>query len=224
MYQCLLFDLDGTLLDSRDAVIDAVARTAEHFAPGVFSRDDLLKRFGESLDDFLAAAAGETYDREAVRKSYAAYVREHHDRHVRLFPCVREGLERLKAAGYRMAVVTNKQREFAVAGLELAGLVEFFEVVVTIDDVSRGKPSAEPVQQALRLLQMRPEQALMIGDSRYDVLAAAGAGVKSAVLEWYGAEEWTYAAPDLRFANFQTFAEEMLAVRALGGNGARWHE
>lgn len=217
MYPCLLFDLDSTLLDSREAVIDAVAHTAERFAPGVFTRRDLVGRFGESFDDFLAAAVGEEYDRKAVMDSYFSYVRAHHAEHVRLFPHVREDLERLKQAGFRLAVVTNKQREFAVAGLELAGLSELFEAVVSVDDVSRGKPSAEPIEKALSLLGMEPEQALMIGDSRYDVLAAVGAGVKSVVLEWYGAEEWNYVSPDFRYADFRSFAEEMLAVKAQGG-------
>lgn len=219
MIQSLLFDLDGTLLDSRDAVIDAVAHTADRYAPGHFSREELVARFGESFDDFLAAvaaAAGVT-DKSEVMEQYFAYVRENHEQHVRLFPYVREGLEKLKAAGYQLAIVTNKQREFAVAGLEMANIDHLFDSVVSVDDVSRGKPAAEPVQKALSELGKRPEQAMMIGDSRYDVLAAVGAGVQSVVLEWYGKEEWKYAAPDYRYADFQVFVTEMLAVKAQGG-------
>ncbi|USG65517.1 HAD-IA family hydrolase [Brevibacillus ruminantium] len=217
MYPCLLFDLDGTLLDSREAVIDAVAHTAERFAPGRFSRHDLVWRFGESFDDFLAAAAGEEYDRKAVMDTYLSYVRAHHNDHVRLFPRVSEELGRLRDAGFRLGVVTNKQREFAVAGLELAEIAGLFEVVVAVDDVSRGKPSGEPIEKALTLMGMEPEEALMVGDSRYDVLAAVGAGVRSVVLEWYGPQEWNYIAPDYRFADIRSFADEMLAVKAQGG-------
>ncbi|MBY0084943.1 HAD-IA family hydrolase [Brevibacillus sp. M2.1A] len=219
MIQALLFDLDGTLLDSRDAVVDAVAFTAEQYAPGHFSREELLARFGESFDDFLAAvatAAG-VPDKKEVLQRYFAYVREHHEEHVKLFPFVREGLEKLKAAGFAMAIVTNKQREFTLAGLEMAGIEHLFEAIVTVDDVSRGKPSAEPVQKALGALGKRPEQAMMIGDSRYDVLAAVGAGVQSVVLEWYGQEKWPYASPDYRYADFETFVMEMLAAKAQGG-------
>lgn len=217
MYPCLLFDLDGTLLDSKEAVIDAVVYTAEQFAPGRFRRTDLEDRFGESFDDFLASAAEKPYDRKAVMNCYFSYVRAHHQEHARLFPHVREELEKLSAAGFRLAVVTNKQREFAVAGLELAGIADLFEAVVAVDDVSRGKPSAEPIAKALQLLGMEPGQALMIGDSQYDVLAAVGAGVKSVVLEWYGPMEWKYAFPDYRFADIRRFAEEMMAVKAQGG-------
>lgn len=219
MIQAFLFDLDGTLLDSRDAVIDAVAWTADRYAPGHFSREELVARFGESFDDFLAevaATAGVTDKREVLEK-YFAYVREHHEQHVRLFPYVREGLEKLKAEGCQLAIVTNKQREFAVEGLQLAGIAHLFDVIVALDDVSQGKPSAEPVQMALRELGIRPEQAMMIGDSRYDVQAAIGAGVQSVVLEWYGQEEWLNVTPDVRYTDFQSFVTETLAVQAQGG-------
>lgn len=219
MITTLLFDLDGTLLDSRDAVIDAVAHTAEEYAPGHFSREELVARFGESFDDFLAAvavAAGMP-DKKEVLEKYFAYVRQNHAQHVQLFPFVREGLAALKDAGYRLAIVTNKQREFAVAGLEMAELDHLFDAVVAVDDVSRGKPSAEPVQKALAVLGKQPGEAMMIGDSRYDVLAAVGAGVGAVVLEWYGQEEWSYAKPDFTFPNFEVFVAEMLAVKAEGG-------
>ncbi|WP_289138121.1 HAD family hydrolase [uncultured Brevibacillus sp.] len=219
MITALLFDLDGTLLDSRDAVIDAVAFTANEYAPGLFSREELVARFGESFDDFLAAvavAAG-LPDKSEVLQKYFAFVRQNHAQHVRLFPYVREGLEKLRDAGYVLAIVTNKQREFAVAGLEMAEIDHLFDVIVSVDDVSRGKPSAEPIQKALEELGKLPTEAMMIGDSRYDVLAAVGAGVQAVVLEWYGKEEWSYAVPDFTYPNFQAFVTEMLAVKTEGG-------
>lgn len=219
MKQTLLFDLDGTLLDSREAVIEAVAQTADQLAPGLFSRNELLHRFGESLDDFLfaiAEAAGEI-DKDEVSQQYFAFVRKHIHLHSKLFPGVQEGLELLKNAGCQLAVVTNKQREFAVAGLELAGIDSFFDAVVAVDDVSRGKPSAEPVLRALSIMGKQPEEALMIGDSRYDVVAAWEAGVPSVVLEWYGREEWPYVKPTYRYPDFQAFVAQVLAAQIKGG-------
>ena len=219
MTQLLLFDLDGTLLDSRDAVVEAVAYTAEQFAPGQFSREELLARFGESFDDFLldvAMAAGRM-DKSEVLKHYFAYVRLHLDKHAKLFNGVLVGLKQLKAAGYQLAVVTNKQREFAMASLELAGIERLFDAVVAVDDVAQGKPSPEPLLKALQELGKQPEEAVMVGDSRFDVLAAKAAGVTAVVLEWYGREEWTHAEPDYRFPDFQTFAAEMLTVKYMAG-------
>ncbi|WP_312109337.1 HAD family hydrolase [Brevibacillus reuszeri] len=219
MITALLFDLDGTLLDSRNAVIDAVAFTANEYAPGHFSREELLARFGESFDDFLAAvavAAG-LPDKSEVLQKYYAYVRQNHDDHVRPFPFIQEGLKKLKEAGYALAIVTNKQREFAVAGLEMAEIDHLFDVIVSVDDVSRGKPSAEPVQKALAELNKQPGEAMMIGDSRYDVLSAVGAGVQAVVLEWYGKEEWSYAKPDFTYPDFEAFVTEMIAVKTEGG-------
>ncbi|WP_400162178.1 HAD family hydrolase [Brevibacillus sp. TJ4] len=219
MNRVLMFDLDGTLVDSRDAVIESVAHTAEHFAPGQFSREELVSRFGESFDDFLmdvALAAGKL-DKSEVLSHYFAHVRAHLEDHATLFTGVRDGLEQLKAAGYQLAIVTNKQREFAVATLELAGIAGLFDAVVAVDDVARGKPSAEPLQKALQELDKQPWEAVMIGDSRFDVLASKAAGVPAVVLEWYGREEWTNANPDKRFPDFQTFAFEMLTVKTKAG-------
>jgi len=219
MNQVLLFDLDGTLLDSRDAVIEAVADTAEQFAPGHFSQEELFARFGESFDDFLldvARAAGKM-DKNEVLDHYFGYVREHLADHAKLFPRVRENLEQLKEAGYQLAVVTNKHREFAQTSLRLAGIDRMFETIVAVDDVACGKPSPEPLQKVLSDLGKRPDEAMMIGDSRFDVLAAKAAGVPAVVLEWYGREVWTQVIPEYRYPDFETFAAEMLTVKTKAG-------
>jgi pyrophosphatase PpaX len=219
MYNCLLFDLDGTLLDSRDAVIDGVMYAVERYVPGRFTREELLGRFGESFDSFLASVeeyAGPVFDREQFLQTYLNYVREHH-RDVRLFPFVKEGLQRLYEAGYRMGIVTNKQREFTQRDLQTAGVRKLFHCVVTVDDVRKGKPSAEPIEKAMAELNARPQDVLMIGDSQYDLMAAAEAGVKCALLQWYGREQWSGMAPDYRYADFRAFVEDRLAVKAQGG-------
>jgi pyrophosphatase PpaX len=216
--RCLLFDLDGTLLDSRDAVIDAVMYTAEHYLPGMFTREQLLARFGESFDDFLASEVAphtKAFNREEIFGTFFAYVDEHHDRQIRLFPRVKEGLQALRGAGYQLAVVTNKQRTYTVRGLQIAGILNLFDAIVTIDDVRKGKPSAEPLQIAMNKLNVRPDEAVMVGDSKYDLLAAKAAGVKSVLLQWYGTEPTIEAMADCRFADFQTFADELLNAKSL---------
>jgi len=216
--RCLLFDLDGTLLDSRDAVIDALLYTTERYLPGQFTREELLQRFGESFEDFLTdevAPRTGVFDRDEIFQTYCAYVDEHHDRQVRLFPQVKEGLQALRRAGYLLAIVTNKQRLFTIRGLRSTGIEELFDAIVTLDDVQAAKPSAEPLQKAMLELNTAPVHTLMVGDSKYDLLAAQAAGVKSVLLQWYGAEHGSNGRADYCFPNFQSFVDKLLRTSLL---------
>lgn len=215
---CLLFDLDGTLLDSRDAVVDAVYHIAEKYVPGMFAREDLLKRFGESLDDFLEvmeqSLEDKTTTKEHILETYFAYIHAHHDEKVRLFPEVEKGLKALKSVGYSLGIVTNKQREFTVRGLKIAGIFHLFDSIVTLDDVEEGKPSPEMLIKAMWEIGASADASLMVGDSKYDLLAANAAKVPFAALEWYGPEDWHDPAPQYRFADFQELVQELLAVKS----------
>ncbi|RFB35915.1 HAD family hydrolase [Brevibacillus sp. VP] len=227
----LLFDLDGTLLDSREGVINAVYFTIEEHCPGLFTRDEITDRFGESLEEFLheveirineqqvqkselpdqsESNKGKLWDRTAYCKDYFTYMEKHHNRQIQLFPFVREGLVALQKRGFQLAVVTNKQREFALQGLEMAGILHVLDTVVTLDDVALGKPSPEPIQKAIAILRTTPEETLMIGDSRYDLLSASAAGVRSVLLEWYGVDQQMQEEPHYRFSTFQMLVDELL--------------
>ncbi|RAP22587.1 hypothetical protein C2W64_03491 [Brevibacillus laterosporus] len=227
----LLFDLDGTLLDSREGVVDAVYHTIEEHCPSLFTRAEITDRFGEALEEFLDAVEirihehqGQKvarldqsqpnnlklWDRAAYSKDYFAYMEKNHNRQVHLFPFVREGLEALRKKGFQLAVVTNKQREFALQGLEMGGILHVMDTVITLDDVALGKPSPEPIQKAIADLCATPEKTLMIGDSKYDLLSARAAGVHSVLLEWYGVGQRMQEKPDYRFSTFQMFVNELL--------------
>ncbi|MFT9849511.1 HAD family hydrolase [Aneurinibacillus sp. REN35] len=210
--RCLLFDLDGTLLDSRDSVVDAVYATAEAHVPGQFTREAIMMRFGESFDEFvevIEVSLGGRYTREQVFQYYFEHLNTYHDRTIRLFPGIQEGLYTLKEAGYSLGVVTNKQRDFTMRGLQIAGIQSFFDSVVTIDDVSAGKPAAEPILRAMAELRALPAETVMIGDSKYDVLAAKASGVSSVLLDWYEAVHDISICPDHYFLNFQDLVSEL---------------
>lgn len=204
------------MLDSRDSVIDALYDTSATFLPGVFSRHDLLRRFGESFDEFMREVEALLLDASAKQlflEAYFAHIRQHHDEKVRLFPSVREGLKDLKRSGFRLGIVTNKQFDLTMAGLEKEHIADLFDTIVALDHVRNGKPAAEPVELAIQRLGAKPETVLMIGDSPYDVSAAQAAHVKSAVLEWYGSEQWPKVIPDYRFRDFDQLVAELATVR-----------
>lgn len=216
-YDCLLFDLDGTLLDSRDIVITAVHATAEQFVPGVYSKEAVLARFGESFTDFLAewgSMLEGRYERDDVYQAYLAQAKELEEKPVPLFAGVKESLSRLVELGYRVGLVTNKQREITLVNLEAAGIGGLFEIVVTLDDVENGKPSPEPLEKAMAHFGVSPARTLMVGDSIYDLEAARAARAACAILEWYGPGELAESSPDYRFASLDELLERLTKAQA----------
>lgn len=212
----LLFDLDGTLLNSREPIVDAVYATVQHYMPSMFTRNDLLERFGESFDTFLKKLEPELKSKatkEQVNRTYHSYMNFYHDEKLKFFPYVCEGLEYLKGSGCRLGIVTNKERELAIKGLEQGNIIQLFDTIVTLDDVTMGKPSAEPIIKAMASLRARPEQTFMVGDSRYDVLAAQAAQVRSVILDWNTQGNWEEPFPDYRFPDFRQFVENMYSLQ-----------
>ncbi|MGE5701338.1 MAG: HAD family hydrolase [Clostridia bacterium] len=212
--QCLLFDLDGTLLDSREIVITAVHKAAEQFVPGVYSREQVQARFGESFADFLREwKLSDNLDHEQVYRAYVEQAEELESQPVPLFAGVKESLVHVKQNGYRLGLVTNKQRSITLMNLEAAGIAELFEIIVTVDDVTCGKPAPEPIEKAMKLLEVGPEQTLMVGDSIYDLQAAQAADVPCAILEWYG--PFQVVEPAMRASGLPELVEQLLKAKSI---------
>ena len=95
-----------------------------------------------------------------------------------------ETVGELARRGYRLAIVTSRRRRATLRGLQLCGLVEHFEVIVTPEDVTEAKPHPEPVLFALDRLGVAPDEALFVGDSPHDVAAGRGAGTRTAGALW----------------------------------------
>ena len=189
----LLFDLDGTLLDSFDLIIASFHHTR-------------LVHFGDRLDDdyyrrgigtTLAAQFTQMCNEAEVAKAdvparvaeMIATYKEHnlanHDEQVRAYPGVSELFEALrKNESLALALVTSKMRDGALRGLACLHLEHDFGSIVCGDDVTHGKPHPEPVLRALDELARPTAGALMIGDSPHDLGAARAAGVDSAACAW----------------------------------------
>lgn len=212
----LLFDWDGTLLNSRDAVIDAVYHTAEVYVPGLFTREDLVMRFGESFDQFIEIVeeSGDgSYGKGHILATYLEYANTNSSRSLQLFDGVAEELALLKQEGYALAIVTNKQRALAYAELERFEVAHYFQKIFTLDDVRAGKPEPDMLLAAMQALGSHPAHTLMIGDSEYDLLAAQAAGVSCAILDWHGPRDWQKAAPTYRCSRLSSLLQELRGVK-----------
>jgi len=179
----VLIDLDGTLIDTAPDLAAAAnamraefglqALPIERIAAFVGKGADVLVH--RALTDDLAGRAGEEDFAAGKRAFYGHYHRENGRRAV-VFERVPQALQRLRAAGLRLACVTNKPREFTLPLLERVGLAPAFEAVVAGDDVPEKKPHPALLLAACDRLGVMPSHALMIGDSVNDALAARAAG------------------------------------------------
>lgn len=181
-FSYVLFDLDGTLIDTNELILRSFEHALEHHVPGQYTRADVLPHMGEPLwDQMERFVPGQSPE---LVKTYRKFNIEQHDNYVQAFPHVREVLQRLHGDGVKTAIVTSKMRLTAEMGWKLCGLTPYLDAFVTIEDTAEHKPHPAPVLKAIQLLGADPASTLMVGDSPYDIGAGKAAGVKTAAVKW----------------------------------------
>jgi|SRR6185437_3489896 len=183
-YSTVLFDLDGTLIDSIGLIVDSFHHTTDAF--GLPRQPDAawLAGVGTPLASAFAPWARDEAMLVELVATYRAYNLDHHDARVRAFPGAREAVLELRAAGVRLAVVTSKNRSGTERGLRAAGLSGVIEVLVCSEDVTRHKPHREPVDRAVSLLGADRGATLFVGDSVHDLHAGRAAEVRTGAALW----------------------------------------
>jgi pyrophosphatase PpaX len=178
----VLFDLDGTLIDTNELIISSFLHTLEYYYPNKYKRDDVLPFLGPTLRETF-----EPMDHTKVDEMIATYRKynlAHHDTLVTEFPTVLETVKVLKERGYKVGIVTTKLSDVVMKGLKLTKLDSYFDVIVALDHVKKAKPDPEPIFNALEQLGAKPEEAIMVGDNYHDILAGKNAGTKTAGVAW----------------------------------------
>jgi pyrophosphatase PpaX len=178
----ILFDLDGTLIDTNELIISTYLHTLEKYFPGKYGREDVLPFLGPTLHEVFGAMDPERVEEMVLE--YRTYNLANHDAFVKEFVGVMETVETLKKKGYKLAIVTTKREDVAFKGLRLMKLDSFFDVMIAYDHVKKVKPDPEPIFLALEKLGSKPEETLMVGDNFHDVLAGKNAGTKTAGVAW----------------------------------------
>lgn len=180
--KALLFDFDGTLLNTNDLIIQTFMYIFDEKFPGQYSTEDCLRFIGPSLKQtFDELTPGET---DVMIGKYKEWNAINHDRLVTSYDAVVETLEELHNLGIKMAIVSTKSRESLARGLKVLCAEQYFDVIVGLDDVEHVKPHPEPVLQALQKLGVGKEEAIMIGDNSHDIEGGQNAGVRTAGVAW----------------------------------------
>jgi pyrophosphatase PpaX len=192
-----LFDLDGTLIDSIELILDSARHAFAERTEGVPDDAEWLTGVGIPLATMFRRYARDEADVDALIARYREYQLEHHDRLTRCYDQVVETVDFLRAAGHPCAIVTSKTEWLARRGLDHVGLARHFDVIVGCDSCQRHKPDPEPVLLALDRLGYQPQDAVFVGDSVHDMLAGNAAGVTTIAALWgpFGREDLAAARP-----------------------------
>lgn len=197
-YNVVLFDLDGTLVDTVTLILTSF-RHATAVVLGAPLPDEVLMRdvgipLAKQMSTFSAERADELVE---VYREHNAQV---HDELIAEYPGVKEVLAELVGAGKRLGVVTSKSRHLAERALTLFELGDYFEVVVACEDVEKHKPDPDPIIHAARLLGVEAAECVYVGDSPHDMNAALSAGALAVAALWGAFPEETVTAPGPHFS------------------------
>lgn len=180
--RAVLFDLDGTLIDTMGLILASMRHATEQVLGVSLSDDELMCNVGIPLWEQMALFS-EEYEDELVF-AYRTHNRAAHDDLVREYEGVDEVLRDLKSRELPLGVVTSKSRGIACQGMDLIGIRGFFDVLVCADDVDVHKPDPFPLHEAADALGVPLEQCIYIGDSRFDMMAAISGGAISVAALW----------------------------------------
>jgi pyrophosphatase PpaX len=180
----VLFDLDGTLIDSVELILRSYRHTLEVHR-GTTPPDDVwLAGLGTPLWTQFRKFTEDREEIAAMVQTYREHNLAHHDALVREYPGVLESVRELSRRDVPLGIVTSKTRAATLRGLTHCGYDGLFATLVCADDVQRHKPDPEPVTRALTLMDADPTHTVFVGDSPHDLTAGRAAGVATAAVLW----------------------------------------
>lgn len=198
MYRAYLFDLDGTLADSIDLIIESYNHTMVAHGREPRSHTYWRALIGTPLEEQFKRLSDDPEDVAAMVKTYGDYNIAHHDARVKAYPGVLDTLTTLRERGAPLAIVSSKRRAGLHRFFRLVGIEGWFDALVGGDDVENGKPHPEPVHRAVAALGVSHDETVFIGDSPHDLESGRAAGVKTAAALWgpFPREELAVHGPD----------------------------
>jgi phosphoglycolate phosphatase len=217
----IIFDLDGTLADTKLDLANAVNATRAHYGLGPLENALVYSYVGNGAPILMRKSLGPDFSDEEIQRGlefFLASYREHMLDHTTLYPGVRESLDRLKAEGIRMAVLTNKPVRFSQDIVSGLGVGDYFFRVYGGNSLEQKKPDPAGVHLLLAEAGVPKDRALMVGDSAVDVRTARNAGITvCGVTYGFQPESLAGEPPDILVDRMGDLADMVLAERNLKG-------
>lgn len=219
--ELLIFDLDGTLIDSQLDLANSVNAAREHMSLPHIPIETIASYIGNGAPVLMRRAMGPDASEADVRLSleyFLGYYREHMLDHTYLYPGVREALDRLREEKLRMAVLTNKPVRFSQGIIDGLGLHEHFFRVYGGNSFEQKKPDPVGVFKLIDEADTRPERTMMAGDSAVDVRTARNANIRACGVTYgFQPEGFETDPPDILVDNMQILADFVIAERRQAG-------
>ncbi|MFA6268533.1 MAG: HAD-IA family hydrolase [archaeon] len=209
--KAITFDLDMTLIDfmkfkrrGSDAAANAMTKTGFKV-----DKDELFKFYMHDIEgdtvfgEFLKSK--NNYSERILAAGINAYLKEKH-KHLQTYPGVKKTLLKLKELGFKIVLITDAPRLKAFMRLDSLGIAELFDIVVGFEDTGTRKPSQLPFEKALKLLNLKPSQAMHVGDwPERDILGAKEVGMKTCLAEygWNSHKLGKWIEPDYKIKTFE---------------------
>jgi len=166
--KAVLFDLDGVLVDSKNAWFHVFNDTLKHFGVKPVSKKWFSKIFGNTIEKNIKIFIKIT-TKEANKLAIKYFAKNR--KYVRVFPNSVNVLKKLSNNNVKMALITNTPKRILVPTLRHYKLKKYFKAIVTVDDVKRGKPAPDMALKACRMLKVRPKNTILVGDTKNDMIA-----------------------------------------------------
>jgi len=173
----ILFDLDGTVIDSTEAILESFTVSYKEFEKEKPSDEDIKALIGHPLDDMYRSLGIIEAEVDAYVNAYKKHYRKISKEKTFLIAGAKEAIE-YAASHARLGVVTTKTAKYSKELLEHFEILHHFEVLIGREDVQNPKPHEEPILKALFLMNTQRENSFMIGDTRLDVFSAQNAGIE----------------------------------------------
>jgi len=211
-FDLVIFDMDGTLVDSMDCLADWIHRAIKDHCPDTVTPATVTAAFGPTEEQIIERFVGPELLKSCLERYYNLYESEHE--RVYVYPGINELLRELKRKGTPMALCTGKSRRAVEISLKRLEWDSLFQTIITGDDTSRFKPDPEGINKILSQVKAEKSRTLFIGDSPADTAAAKNAGIFS------GRALWGIATSALDTTSVPTyiFTEPRSAIAILSPN------
>lgn len=208
----IIFDIDGTLTSTNQLIFETFRFITNKYLNKNYSDEEIIKLFGPTEDVIMKDMFGDNY--ENARKDYYEFYSANHSVMADAYPGIRELIHKIKKANIPLSIYTGKGRDSSEITLKEIGVYDYFDMIVSGDDIENHKPSPEGVDVFVEKFNLNRENTILIGDATADILAARNSGIKIGSVVWdsYGKEKVIAMGSDYLFHTVEEL-DEFISAR-----------